>query len=227
MKTLFKNDQKLLSWSDDSTTKILQELLLQGEIIIADTDTIPGFLAPVTLQGYQKLREIKGDRGEKPFLVLISASQLARFVNLASLNRGVLALTQQCWPGPLTIIFNARPESALHLVSSTGTIALRCPAHEGLQQLLAHVPGLFAPSANRSNQTPPQSIYDVDQELIAAAASVVGDRKKMNGPHASTIIDVSNVKTDVIAEKSKISVVREGVYPKALIERIYESAYSE
>lgn len=225
VKSLVKNQSKILFWNDPITIQTIKEQLLQEEIIITTTDTIPGLLANITSQSYQKLRQLKGDRGDKPFLILITASQLSQFVDVSTLNRGVIALTQQCWPGPLTIIFKARPDLAPFLVSAAGTIALRCPTHEGLQKLLHLVPGVFAPSANRSNQPPPQSLSNVDQELIDSTTSMVGDQESIITTQASTIIDVTHIQSDDRNQVANIHIVREGTYSKKVIEGVYESAY--
>ena len=227
MKTSLSEQPKKYFWEHEATFVTVKHLFLQEEIIIASTDTVPGLLAPATIVGYQKLRALKGDRGDKPFLILIAASHLSFFVDMTMLNRGVVALTKKCWPGPLTIVFKARHNLPSFLVSTMGTIALRCPAHEGLQKLLQEIPGIFAPSANRSNIPAPQSLTEVDGKLINEVACVVDHQKENRQATASTIIDVTKVDSDTISDVKKINVLREGAYKKEEIERIYASAYSE
>ncbi|MFA6527569.1 MAG: Sua5/YciO/YrdC/YwlC family protein [Candidatus Babeliales bacterium] len=227
MKEALSHQQKNLSWKNDTTITTAKGALLQGEIIIASTDTVPGLLGSITSVGFQKLRWLKGDRGDKPFLILIAARELFTFIDPTTLNCGIIALTKHCWPGPLTIVFKAHPNLTPFLVSTTGTIALRCPAHQGLQKLLTTIPGIFAPSANRSNCPPPDCLADVDRALIDAVAYVITDENENSNPVASTIIDVTDVKNDSASEVKKIRVLRGGAYQKKVIERTYESAYSK
>lgn len=57
---------------------------------------------------------------------------------------------ERFWPGPLALlIFKAKADLPSYLKGADGTIALRIPAHAGLQQLLVDCEGLFSTSANK------------------------------------------------------------------------------
>lgn len=216
-----------LSWRDPLISNHVLPALLQNEIIVASTDTVPGLLGITTKAAHEKLHSLKGDRGNKPFIVLVKKEHLNNFVDLEYLSSGVLALIRQCWPGPLTIIFRARKQCPAYLISDQGTIALRSPQHEGLQSLLSRIPGLFAPSANRSNHPTPEAIVNVDTALTQSVRYVVRDDKEKSLSSVSTIIDISAITSDNAQSRNNIRIIRHGAYPQEVIERIYEAIYSK
>ncbi len=118
---------------------LIVEELQRGCVIAGDTDTVPGLLAPLSERGFKSLNLIKG-RFEKPYLVLTdSPEKLTKFVDFP-LDPYVRVLIEQCWPGPLTIIFKAKAALPSYIKSVDGTIAIRIPKHAGLLKVLARTP---------------------------------------------------------------------------------------
>jgi len=77
----------------------------------------------------------------------------------------VHTLIQAFWPGPLTIVLNAKKNCLLPaLISAHHNVALRCPKHPITLALLQHYgKPLVAPSANPSNDLSPcsaQAVHD-------------------------------------------------------------------
>ncbi len=192
-----------LFWEDSATIQKLKTSLKENNVSITTTDTVLGFIAPLTKEGYDLLTEIKGSRPDKPYLLLISSpSKLDYFIDSGMLDKNIKTLIQQYWPGPLTIIFKAKKELVSHVVSKEGTIAIRCPAHDELLQVLEEFDGLFSTSANKSGQPIFEKIEDISPDILKKIDYIVVDRNyadKKSQP--STIIDVSG---------SNIKVIREG-----------------
>lgn len=82
-------------------------ILKQGGIIAHETATLPGIAAnPFSQQSVQRLQRFKQRRG--PFLLLADSARtalhLARFF-----SPELRKLARQSWPGPVTLVFAARP----------------------------------------------------------------------------------------------------------------------
>lgn len=106
-----KMREKITIWQEPGTVdRIIKSL--QGEnISITSTDTVLGFLANITERSFASLNKIKGDRENKPFVVLIeSIDRLKRFVEIDGvIDQSMLNLLARCWPGPVTLVFKAKP----------------------------------------------------------------------------------------------------------------------
>lgn len=124
-------------------------LLRAGAVIAHPTDTVMGLAVAGRLPlALERLAAVKGREGEQPFLGLIDEpGRLDGLVH--SVPRYVAALVASHWPGPLTLILQARPGVALR--APDGSVALRCPRHALSRWLIREAAGLLAStSANRS-----------------------------------------------------------------------------
>lgn len=133
-----------LLWKDLSTIDSLETILKRGGVVLAEGDTVLGLLADVSKEGFAQLNSIK-IRTEKPYLVLVSDQKKAlNLIDGAVFNEfQIEKLMNNCWPGPVTLIFKAKSGIAHFMKASNGTIALRVPAHEGLLSLLERFEALF------------------------------------------------------------------------------------
>ena len=96
------------------------------------------------------------------------------------------------WPGPLTLVFNQRPDTVPDYVTrGQETVAVRMPNHPVALQLLqmAGIP-IAAPSANLSGHESPTDAEQVHRDLDGRIAAVV-DGGTCSVGVASTILDVS------------------------------------
>jgi len=195
---------KIVYWSDKNTVTYLVKMLQSEKVVIGDSDTVLGLFSLVSQAGFIQLNEIK-KRADKPYLILIaSKKQLNHFIDAKNLLLSVKKLINHCWPGPVTLIFKAKKSVPNFMKSKKGTVALRVPDHVGLQQLLSHFTGLFSTSANMSGEPIPQTIDEVNKQIIKQVACVVLNKKEKSIKQIpSTIIDCSG---------KKIIVVREGAY---------------
>ncbi|MBY0352922.1 L-threonylcarbamoyladenylate synthase [Candidatus Babeliales bacterium] len=216
-----KYSKKIISWQDEATISRLKESLDRDSLSIVDSDTVLGLLANLKQSSFQALNTTKGDRGDKPYLVLIGGlDKLSHFVDPSTINLPLQRMLLQCWPGPVTVIFKAKKGLPAHVVAQDGTIALRCPLFDPLLRLLGHFDGLFSTSANKSGCPVPSSLSAIDSALMEAVEWVVIDKQRASGQtgQPSTIIDCSG---------NKIRVVREGAYPVKELERYYESVFEK
>lgn len=142
-------------------------VLRAGGTVAVPTETVYGLAARADDDGaVAGIYRAKGRPDFNPLIVhvpdLAAAQALARFDDRAC------ALAAAFWPGALTLVLPRRADAALALAVSAGlpTVALRCPAHPVMQQVLrlSGLP-LAAPSANRSGAVSPTSAAHVAASL--------------------------------------------------------------
>lgn len=210
----------IIHWQSPETKSKIIEALQDNKVLITTTDTIPGFLANATAQGFDALNTIKQDRQNKPYIILISdASKLDYFVQPEQLTQQIKHLIKKCWPGPLTIIFKAKKELPAFLKSENNTVAIRCPNYHQLLDVLKNFNGLFSTSANISNTPAPKTIADVNQQVALQVKYLVNDNNSKDSQSyetkPSTIINVSE-----IAKTDQIKIIRQGAYTIQDLEKI-------
>jgi L-threonylcarbamoyladenylate synthase len=204
----------VINWQDDNIQKIIFALQ-NNDLLITTTDTVPGFLANTTKQAFEKLNQIKQDRQNKPYIILISdAQKLDLFIDTNQITQQERNLFTHCWPGPLTIIFKAKANLPDFLKSAEDTVAIRCPDHTKLLETLKHFNGLFSTSANISSQPAPTKITDIDHQIASQVKYLVYNNTTSpmtSHTNASTIIDISSGHPHII---------RHGAYSQQEIEQI-------
>lgn len=167
--------------------------LREGGLVAVPTETVYGLAADSTnTTAVAEIYRTKGRPDFNPLIVHVPDLDAARisgkFGDLAVLFAGVL------WPGPLTIVV---PKSencpvAAAVTAGLGTIALRCPAHPVMRELLKES-GLFlaAPSANRSGGISPTMVEHVAHSLGEKAPMILDGGPCEQGIE-STIIAIAD-----------------------------------
>ncbi|MCC5933043.1 MAG: threonylcarbamoyl-AMP synthase [Balneolales bacterium] len=138
------------------------ELLKQGELVVFPTETVYGLGASAwNPRAVQKIFEVKGRPSDNPLIVHISNVDMVKEFTPSVSARAKL-LMQKFWPGPLTLVFNKRPEVPDIVTAGMNTVALRMPNHPTALALIQLSGPLVAPSANKSGRpspTRPEHIY--------------------------------------------------------------------
>jgi L-threonylcarbamoyladenylate synthase len=179
-----------------------------GGVIGFRTDTFYGLGAdPFNAAAVAAVNELKGREG-KPILVLVAtAEDAARLIARTSALFDALAARH--WPGPLTLIAEAKSELPTLLTAGTGTIGVRLPSDEhALSIVRASGGALTATSANPAGLPPARNASDVARYFHEDLALVIDGGPSLT-ELPSTVIDVSG-------ERARI--VREGVVTRSEIE---------
>lgn len=213
-----KNNTSYLFWDEIDNLTQIQQHLMNHQLVVGTSDTVLGLLANVTEAGFAELNQLKA-RFDKPYIVLISGvDKLTHFTDQA-ISSDVVNLLNFCWPGPLTMIFQARADLPPYMVSQDRKIALRVPQHAGLQAILPAFAGLFSTSANLTGQPVPGQIELLDPQIRQSVAATVLDRGqggRANSTQPSTILDCSS---------GRIRVVRAGAYAIESLERLCQESF--
>jgi L-threonylcarbamoyladenylate synthase len=161
----------------------------QGGLVILPTDTVYGIGADAfDHAAVQALLDAKGRGREMPPPVLVSA-----VTTLEALASGVPeyvdSLTEEFWPGPLTLVCTQQPSLTWDLGETRGTVAVRMPDHEVALALLERTGPLAVSSANLTGRPAATDAADADA-MLGDRVDVVLDGGTSPQAEASTILDV-------------------------------------
>lgn len=163
-------------------------VLKQGGLVAYPTETYYGLAAdPFNERALEKLFNIKKRPQLKPILLLISRrTQLDELVQ--SISKNHFLLMENFWPGPLTLVFNARNILSDLITGKTGTVGIRHSPHPVANSLLVSFGGpITSTSANISGMEPATSAEDVSS-FFGTNVDVILDGGKTPGGKGSTLV---------------------------------------
>jgi L-threonylcarbamoyladenylate synthase len=165
-------------------------ILNQGKLAAFPTDTIYGLgCTAFSAKSIENIYQVKQRPGEKAIAILIGELDQLKIVAqyLPSLAQ---RLTEQFWPGALTIIVQRNPNLPGN-ISQNQTIGIRMPNHEFVRSLLNKTGPLATTSANISGQANPMFASDVLDQLCCQIELLV-DGGKTSGVIPSTVVDCTS-----------------------------------
>ncbi|MCB2193337.1 MAG: threonylcarbamoyl-AMP synthase [Deltaproteobacteria bacterium] len=176
-----------------------QELMDSG-LVIYPTETLYGIAADAASpDALERLTALKGREPGKPFGLILTRPQEADSL-AQEISPAARELMERHWPGPLTLVLQARDGLHPSLVHQGG-VAMRCSPHPVAAGLaLALGRAITATSANLSGQPAPAKAADLDPVLVDGCEVLLDAGPTTGGP-ASTVVD---------ARKSPLVVLRKG-----------------
>jgi len=138
--------------ANTQSIKEAAQLIAAGEIVVLPTETVYGLGADATNKdAVEKIYKAKNRPSKNPLIIHVAskaqASEYGVITNKAS------KMMEAFWPGALTLILNQNDKSQICdlVTASLNTIAIRCPDHIVMQEVikLSYKP-IAAPSANNS-----------------------------------------------------------------------------
>jgi L-threonylcarbamoyladenylate synthase len=170
---------------DDLTTFV--EVLARGGVVACPTETWLGLLADARNEdAVEQVAALKGRPADMPIALLLPDAQAVREVAQAP-SAAARALMEAYWPGPLTILLEAKPGLSPRL-SRDGKVGVRVPGPSPAADLVrAFGRPVTATSANRTGEPPLRSA----NELPAAFAAQLGGAVPGVSPGGppSTLVD--------------------------------------
>ncbi|MGE6487328.1 L-threonylcarbamoyladenylate synthase [Paenisporosarcina sp. NPDC076898] len=143
------------------------EKLNAGEVVAFPTETVYGLGAIATDEkAVAKIFEAKGRPSDNPLIVHVgAANDIEKYVT--TVPDKAQACIKAFWPGPLTLILNAKPNTfAFNVTAGLSTVGLRMPNHPVALELLTMLnKPVAAPSANRSGKPSPTTALHVEKDL--------------------------------------------------------------
>jgi L-threonylcarbamoyladenylate synthase len=186
----------------------------KGGIVAFPTDTVYGIAASLTApEALHRIFTVKGRTAEKTLPILIASGstlkQLAR-----DPDPRLLALANQFWPGPLTVILPGLPELPPEVLASDGTIGVRIPNHSVALTIAERCGGAIAvTSANPSGAAPALHAGDIPPHL-ATEIDIILDGGIARGGLASTVIRPG---------PDGIDILRQGTVTREAIDAVWDA----
>ncbi len=166
--------------------------VLQGGIVAFPTETYYGLAAdPDCKMAVDRLFRIKGRHADQPLLLLVAEDeQLNQVVESVPLE--YRPLMDKYWPGPLTLVFQAKSSVSSQVTGGTGTVGVRISSHPVARALVNKMgKPVTATSANISGMVPAKSALAV-RKMFGSSLDYIVDGGETEGGLCSTIIGYKN-----------------------------------
>jgi release factor glutamine methyltransferase len=182
--------------------------LRDGGIVVFPTETVYGIGAMATsCIGPQEIIDIKMRPASKPLPWLVETED-ALDVYGNEVPDYAHKLAEKFWPGPLSLVVHASKRVSKDFTDDRGTVALRCPDHEVVQELIRAAGGpIITTSANTSGKHAPGSFDELEPRIVHAADLTL-DGGETEHRIASTVVDCTGPEPVII---------RDGAIPAAEI----------
>lgn len=196
---------KILQVSGDNFKDIYLEesitLLQKGEVIAFPTDTLYCVgTDPDNIEAIEKLYRIKNRDPEIP-LTLIGANKEELLPYVLDWTPIAEKLSQDFWPGGLTMILKKSFKVPDYVVSGLDTVGVRIPNHPVILKILEEYGKPLAVStANLSGNAGSITGRHVAEELYETELALLLDSGKTQLSEQATIIDLSGDTPEIIRE---------------------------
>ena len=177
-----------------------------GKLVAIPTETVYGLSAnAMDDEAVSKIYEAKGRPSDNPLIVhFYEMNQLDSIVDYNDEN--VKKLINNFWPGPMTLILNAKDNNGVSKKVTAGlnTLAVRMPSNITAREILKETGVLLAaPSANTSGKPSPTKFEHVYHDLNGKIDVIIEDEQSDIGLE-STVIDCTRYPM-VIARPGEIT----------------------
>ena len=182
------------------------DLIRGGGLVAVPTETVYGLAGSgLSEAAVEEIYRVKGRPEQKPLSLMVSGpGDIDRYC--VRVPEAARILAEKFWPGPLTIVLQAKDLVPAIVRAGGSTVGLRCPDHPLTLALLraCDVP-LAAPSANPSGQPSPKTAAAVAAYFDGKIAGIL-DGGPCGLGRESTIIDMS---------AAPYRILRQGALPEA------------
>lgn len=179
-------------------------IIKEGGIVAFPTETFYGLGVKYdNISALKKLYEIKKRPKEKAMPLIIGDMNMLSMV-AASVSDIAQKLMHKFWPGPLTLLLNAREYLSEFITGEAGMVAVRVPG-ESFALALARALEfpITATSANISGTSPADTPGNVVRHF-GESLDLLIDGERTPGGLPSTIVDVTG---------DEVKIMRPGVIP--------------
>jgi tRNA threonylcarbamoyl adenosine modification protein (Sua5/YciO/YrdC/YwlC family) len=185
---------------EDERTTGLEEAaaaVRNGDLVVLPTDTVYGVAADAFMpSAIAALIAAKGRDRSMPVPVLVASTAMLDAIvdQLPDTGR---ALTEEFWPGALTVVVRHTAHLSWDLGETRGTVAVRMPGNDLARDLVARTGPLGVSSANRTGHLPATTMMDARFQLGASVA-VYLDGGPCDDAVPSSIVDVTGERPRVL-----------------------------
>lgn len=184
-------DTRILGTDDKGITEAAK-ILKEGGLVAFPTETVYGLGAnAMDDEAVSKVYAAKGRPSDNPMIVHVAKPQDLTLLT-DNITDDMKKLAENFWPGPLTMVVQAKPQVSRITTGGLDTVAVRIPDNETTLKLIetAGMP-LAGPSANLSGHPSPTSSNHVYDDLQGRIDAVIqGEICKVG--IESTVVDMTS-----------------------------------
>lgn len=184
-------DTRILGTDDKGITEAAR-ILKEGGLVAFPTETVYGLGAnAMDDEAVSKVYAAKGRPSDNPMIVHVAKPQDLTLLT-DNITDDMKKLAENFWPGPLTMVVQAKPQVSRITTGGLDTVAVRIPDNETTLKLIetAGIP-MAGPSANLSGHPSPTSSNHVYDDLQGRIDAVIqGEICKVG--IESTVVDMTS-----------------------------------
>jgi L-threonylcarbamoyladenylate synthase len=192
-------------WSPAEIESAIPETIVHlesGGVLGYPTETVYGFGGAVDHEAVDSLVRLKGRPPGKPFLILISSSDMVSRLDL-HFTGDAARLAARHWPGPLTLVLpGGERRVPARLRGPEGGVAVRWTSHAGIARLIQRYGRpITSTSANRPGSpaaTAASEIVAQWGDAMARGTLRVLDGGRLSSSPPSTVVDCTGTRPRVI-----------------------------
>lgn len=176
--------------------------LESGGVLGYPTETVYGFGGAVDHAAVDALVRLKGRPPGKPFLILISSSDMVTRLDLR-FTGDAARLAARHWPGPLTLVLPGGERRVPdRLRGPEGGVAVRWTSHSGIARLIQRYGRpITSTSANRPGSAAAVAASEIVSQwgdAMARGVLRVLDGGRLSSSPPSTVVDCTGTRARVI-----------------------------
>ena len=146
-------ETRIVKATDPGAAEMAAERIKNGELVAIPTETVYGLGADgLNPEAVKKIFEAKGRPQDNPLILHITGPEQMELY-CKNVPREAFLLAEKFWPGPLTMVLQAKDTVPMQTRANLPSVAVRCPDSQVTREIirLSGKP-LAAPSANISGK---------------------------------------------------------------------------
>jgi L-threonylcarbamoyladenylate synthase len=174
--------------------------LRSGNVIVFPTETVYGLGADaLNHEAVEKVFQLKGRNPENPIPIIVADQAMLRGL-IDKIPPIAEKLIERFWPGPLTLVLEARPHMPKHLLNSRGGVGVRISSQPLATQLAEELGRpLTATSANPSGKQAASTIEQAEN-YFAGEIEIFLDGGELTAKIGSSVVEVIETRIKIIRE---------------------------
>jgi L-threonylcarbamoyladenylate synthase len=174
--------------------------LRSGNVIVFPTETVYGLGADaLNHEAVQKVFQLKGRNPENPIPIIVADRAMLRGL-IDKIPPIAEKLIERFWPGPLTLVLEARPHMPKQLLNSRGGVGVRISSQPLATQLAGELGRpLTATSANPSGKQAASTIEQAEN-YFAGEIEIFLDGGELTAKIGSSVVEVIETRIKIIRE---------------------------
>jgi L-threonylcarbamoyladenylate synthase len=179
-----------------------EKFLNNDGVVVLPTDTLYGLVASInSKKAIEKIYKIKERDKNKALIVLISSLKDLNIFGI-HIDNGQAKILEKFWPGKVSILLPCKNVKYKYIHRGTNEIAFRMigQRNKNLYNLLKNVGPIVAPSANKEEGKPAETIKEAREYFADKVDCYINGGEKKG--ESSTLIRIKNSKIEILRQGS-------------------------